>query len=170
MLSKCIKMPKYSFKRNLFFAIWGGVYDWFWPTHHTSHAVHWPHHDIVLAAPRVMSATPHIMSAIQSMTINIWSTSSSTFFQVFWYFLGWNFFFFQNCSKFPKNHFRTIKKFFPTFSAITRVGGSNQIWRLQIVFNPSLKGSASIYLSRNLVSVKWPTRISIFFSKTQNIH
>ena len=39
MLSKCIKMPKYSFKRYLFFAIWGGVTDWVWPTHHTSHAL-----------------------------------------------------------------------------------------------------------------------------------
>ena len=26
MLLKCIKMPKYSFKRNLFFAIWGVLY------------------------------------------------------------------------------------------------------------------------------------------------
>ena len=44
MLSKCIKMPKYSFKRNLFFAIWG-VSDRFWPTHYTSHALHWPHQE-----------------------------------------------------------------------------------------------------------------------------
>ena len=55
-------MPKYSFKRNLFFAIWG-VHDWFWPTHHTSHALRQPHHGIMLAAPHIMSAAPHILLA-----------------------------------------------------------------------------------------------------------
>ena len=43
---------------------------------------------------------------------------------MFWHFLGWKNKFFQNCSKLPKNHFRTIKiLFFSRFSAITRVGG-----------------------------------------------
>ena len=59
MFSKCIKMPKYSFKRNLFFAIWGGVSDWFWPTHHppTSHALRLPHH--ALCWPHQASCQPH---------------------------------------------------------------------------------------------------------------
>ena len=60
MLSKCIKMPKYSFKRNLFFAIWGGVSDWFWPTHHPTHLT-----CITVAAPRIVLAAPSIMSAAQ---------------------------------------------------------------------------------------------------------
>ena len=50
----------------------------------------------------------------KSMTRNIWSTSSS---KVFWHFLGWKNKFFQNCSKLPKNYFRTIK-FFPKILAI----------------------------------------------------
>ena len=58
MLSKCIKMPKYSFKRNLFFAIWGGVSDWFWPTHHPTHLT-----CITVAAPRIVSAALSIVLA-----------------------------------------------------------------------------------------------------------
>ena len=58
MLSKCIKMPKYSFKRNLFFAIWGG--QWLilaYPPHLTC---------IMVPAPRIVLAMPaaeHILSA-----------------------------------------------------------------------------------------------------------
>ena len=107
MLSKCIKMPKYSFKRNLFF-----VTDWVWPTHHTSHAVRRPHH--TLCQPGRAFCWPHraLCQPHKSMTRNIWSTSSSKIFKVFLHFLRWKNKFFPNCSKLPKNHFRTIKKIF----------------------------------------------------------
>ena len=121
MLSKCIKMPKYSFKRNLFFAIWGGVHDWFWPTRHTSHELRQPHQYIVLAVPCIMSATPRILSAVRHALCQPYRVWQETFsqhqVQNFWHFLGWKNKFFQNCSKLPKNYFRTIKIlfFFPDF-------------------------------------------------------
>ena len=74
MLSKCIKLPKDSFKRNLFFAIQGGVtLILAYPPHLTcimsaappimSAALR-----IVSAPPRILSATLCIVSAMQSMT------------------------------------------------------------------------------------------------------
>ena len=44
---------------------------------------------------------------------------------MFWHFLGWKNKFFQNCSKLPKNHFRTIKIlfFFPDFLRLQGWGG-----------------------------------------------
>ena len=65
MLSKCIKMPKYSFKRNLFFAIWGGGH-WLslaYPPHLTCITLATP--CIVSATSRILSASPHIVSAAQ---------------------------------------------------------------------------------------------------------
>ena len=133
MLSKCIKMPKYSFKRNLFFAIWGGpwlILAW----HHVGRTTHH-----VGCTTHFVSCALHIMSAIQSMTRNILSTSSSKFFQVFCHFLGWKKSFFENCSKLPKIHFRTIKiLFFSRFSAITRVAGC---------FRPNLENSRFFFLT-----------------------
>ena len=56
MLSKCIKMPKYSFKRYLFFAIWGG---------HLLSLAYLPHLTcITSAAPCIVSAAPRILSAL----------------------------------------------------------------------------------------------------------
>ena len=109
MLSKCIKMPKYSFKRNLFFAIWGGP--WLilaYPPHLTcitsaapQHCVGRTMHNVGHTAHFVGRA-PRIVSAIQSVTRNIQSTSSSKFFYVFWHFLVWKNKFFLNWSKLPK--------------------------------------------------------------------
>ena len=62
---------------------------------------------------------------------------------MFWHFLGWKNKFFQNCSKLPKNHFRTIKILF--FFQIFRdyKGGwvfQTKSGKFQIFFflNPSL--------------------------------
>ena len=59
------------------------------------------------------------------------------FHQVFWHFLGWKNKFFQNCSKLPKNHVRTIKILF--FFQIFRdyKGGwvaPDQIWKIPDFF------------------------------------
>ena len=95
MLSKCIKMPKYSFRRNLFFChkcLWLILV---YPPHLTC---------ITSATPRIMLAAPctahlvghtmycvgcikHRVSCTEKETRNIWSTSFSKF--VFWNFLGW---------------------------------------------------------------------------------
>ena len=66
MLSKCIKMPKYSFKRNLFFAIWGG--QWLilaYPPNLTCITIAAPR--IVLATLSIMSAAQHILSAARAL-------------------------------------------------------------------------------------------------------
>ena len=120
MLSKCIKMPKYSFKRNLFFAIWGG--HWLslaYPPHLTCITLATPR--IVSATSRILLASPHIVSAAQEYDkkhlVNI---KFKIFLSVSKCFLGWKNNFFQNCSKLPKNHIRTIKIlfFFSRFSVI----------------------------------------------------
>ena len=65
----------------------------------------------------------------------------------FWHFQGWRNKFFQNCSKLPTNHFRTIEiLFFPDFSRLqVWVGGSDKIWKIPDFFksfpNQSLKKS-----------------------------
>ena len=64
-------MPKYSFKRNLFFAIWG-VHDWFWPPHLTCITSATPWHHVGCTTHHAghtahfVGRAPRIMSAIQS--------------------------------------------------------------------------------------------------------
>jgi len=95
-----------------------------------------------------------IMSAIQSMTRNIQSTSSSKFFLVFWHFLGWKNKFFQNCSKLPKNHFRTIKILFFFQIFVDYKGGwvvSDQIWKISRFFFFFL--TLSWWIKRRILSI-----------------
>ena len=123
MLSKCIKLPKYSFKRYLFFAIWGGsLTESGLPTtphmHYVSHTMH-----CVGRAVHFVSLTAHCVNRTKVWQETFSQHQVQNFF--FWHFLRWKNKFFQNCSKLPKNHFRTIKIlfFFSRFSAITRLGG-----------------------------------------------
>ena len=58
---------------------------------------------------------------------------------MFWHFLGWKNKFFQNCSKLPKNHFRTIKiLFFFQIFCNYKDGwvGETKSGKFQIFFEP----------------------------------
>ena len=78
-------MPKYSFKRNLFFALFGGWLILAYSPHLTFIMSATPRivsaaQRILLAALLIVSAAPCILSAIQSITRNIQWTSSLKFF------------------------------------------------------------------------------------------
>ena len=81
MLSKCIKMPKYSFI-HIYFLPYGGCPSLILAYHPHLTCITLATPRIVLAAPCIVSAAPRILSAalcfvlaVQSMTRNIWSTS-----------------------------------------------------------------------------------------------
>ena len=145
---------------------YGGVSDWFWPTHHTSHALCWPHHascwlhhascwctmhrvgrttDRVGCTAHFVGHTMHCVGHTECDKKHLVNIKFKIFLSVL-AFSGWKNKFFQNCSKLPKNHFRTIKIsfFFPDFPQLQEwVGGSDQIWKIPdfflfSFFNPSL--------------------------------
>ena len=106
MLSKCIKMHKYSFKNNLFFLIWRGG-------QHTTPA------DPGLPKPPWHTAQCVGLDSVWVAPDKIWVIASC------WpnhRWITWNFcvltflrvkkYFFQKLLKIAKNHFRTIKILF----------------------------------------------------------
>ena len=153
MLSKCIKMPKYSFKRNSFFAIQGGV-TLILPTaphmHHigpTMHRVGHTMHHVVHTMHHVVHTMHHVVHTSHCVGHTAYcvshteydkkhSVTSSKFFLAFSWVKKK---FFQNCLKLPKNQFITIKiLFFSSFFAITSVDQTKS-GKFQIFFlNPSL--------------------------------
>ena len=130
MLSKCIKMPKYSFKRNFFCHMGGSVTDSGLPTTPHMHYVGCTTHRVGRTMDRVghtahfVGHTMHCVGHSECDKKHLVTIKFKIFLSVL-AFSGWKNKFFQNCSKLPKNHFRTIKIlfFFPDFPQLQVWGG-----------------------------------------------